>query len=173
MNIVFGLAALTLVTQIAAVVLLVALLGRKKNKTLGNISAYAGRQALWVSFVIFLTGMAGSLYFSEVMNWTPCILCWYQRILLYPQTLLFGVALWKNEEVIIDYSIVLSTLGALIGAYHYALQTWSNFLPAPCTGGESCAIKVFNYFGYITIPLMALTAFVTVIILLVSRKANR
>jgi disulfide bond formation protein DsbB len=113
--------------------------------------------------------MAGSLFFSEVMALPPCVLCWYQRILMYPQTLLLYMSILRKEPVLKPYLLALNVIGASIATYHYALQKFPQTLIAPCTvvgASESCIKGYSFYFGYISIPFMALTAFILNIIFL-------
>ena len=156
--------------QVAAVFLLILLLaGRKRWFSVFNFTA---NNSFLFAFIVALTATAGSLFYSEIAGFTPCTLCWYQRILMYPQVFLFGVALWKNEYKTADYHIVLSILGALIAGYHYLLQI--GVLPElPCSAvgfSVSCAERFTMNLGYITIPLMSLTAFLLIILLMAVKK---
>jgi len=103
----------------------------------------------------------GSLFFSEVMNLPPCVLCWYQRIAMYPIAVLMPIAiLTKETKYISKYILTLATLGFVIALYHNLL--YYNIIPesiAPCTQGVSCTSKQIEWLGFITIPLMALIAF--------------
>ncbi len=120
--------------------------------------------------LISLTAMLGSLYFSEIVGLTPCELCWYQRILMYPIVLLTIVALTLRDVKFPRYILPMSILGMIIAGYHYLLQTWK---PAAentfinCTKGSvACSTIDISYFGFITIPLLSLTAFVLITIIL-------
>lgn len=135
--------------------------------------------AFWLAFAVSLTAMLGSLFFSEIAKFQPCILCWYQRICMYPQTLLLGIALIRKETVLKPYLLALNAVGATIALYHYILQVWPKSLIMPCSveGGVSCMKGYTFYFGYISIPMMAFTAFMLIIVLLLlptqkSRKNN-
>src|SRR6476619_4106847 len=110
----------------------------------GALDAYAalarivqprGVAAAWV---VALLATLGSLYFSEIAKFTPCTLCWYQRIAMYPLVVLLGVATFRRRPSITG-AAVLVTIGAIIAAYHVALE-WVPSLPsaacaatAPCT----------------------------------------
>lgn len=130
------------------------------------VSVWMGRHGLLLMFIVALTAMSGSLYFSEVSGWNPCKYCWIQRIFMYPQVILLGIALWKRDKTVARYVLALCIIGALYAAYHYYIQLYdiiaSPTNPAtPCdASGESCVKTPFIQFGYITIPMMALTAFV-------------
>ena len=117
-------------------------------------------------FIVSLIAMLGSLYFSEIRLYEPCEMCWYQRILMYPIVLLSFIGIIKNDINAGFYVRVLSGIGIFVSAYHYALQK----IPAlgdsvnACTG-VSCTVQYINWAGFITIPLLALTAFIIIFIL--------
>jgi disulfide bond formation protein DsbB len=118
--------------------------------------------------------MAGSLFFSEVMALPPCVLCWYQRIAMYPIVILTTIGIIRNDRKTYISVLALAIPGLLISIYHNLLY-WK-ILPesvAPCTLGISCTTKFFEWFGFITIPFMALMAFTIITILgLISLKKN-
>lgn len=126
------------------------------------------------AFIVSLVATAGSLFLSEVMGFIPCDLCWYQRIFMYPQVLLLGRAAMKDDWNIAGCALPLSIIGGLISAWHYAEQKipgLANF--APCKSGIPCNMDYLDWFGVITIPLMALVAFILItVFLLVGRKAQ-
>ena len=114
-------------------------------------------------------GMAGSLYFSEVMNLPPCVLCWYQRIALYPLVAVLAVGILRKDKAVALYALPLSLAGLAVAIYHNLLY-WK-ILPesiAPCTLGISCTTKFFEWFGFITIPLLSLAAFSVITIILIT-----
>jgi len=117
--------------------------------------------ALLIIFIVSLTGLLLSLYYSDFIGLLPCTLCWWQRIFLYPQVILSGVALWRNDRSILLYSLWLSAIGAIIAGYQSLLQ-YGLTSSLPCAAGAtavSCSKVYFMEFGYITLPLMAFTAF--------------
>lgn len=129
------------------------------NKIPINIIHYA---------ILFQAAIAtvGSLFFSEVMLLPPCVLCWYQRIAMYPIVILTAIGIIRKDKILSVSVLALSVPGLIVSIYHNLLY-W-NILPesvAPCAAGISCTTKFFEWFGFITIPLMALLAF-TVITLL-------
>jgi len=127
-------------------------------------------------FIIPLIATAGSLFYSEVAHYNPCRLCWFQRIFMYPQVFIAGTALVAKTRDLAAYIIPLSSAGAVIAAYHYVEQIKATLAPLdpliPCSlDGTSCAVKYTFHFGYITIPMMALSAFLLILVIaLVSRK---
>lgn len=141
-----------------------------KKKNLATSTAFISSNFLIFSFFIALFATGGSLLFSEVAHFTPCKLCWYQRIFMYPQVILFGLAMWKNDSKIRIYTLTLSVIGGLIALYHVGLQ-WYPAVFLPCSDETAnCAIKQFAVYGYITIPVMSLTAFLLLIFLGLAAK---
>ncbi|MGC4376707.1 disulfide oxidoreductase [Fictibacillus sp. Mic-4] len=119
----------------------------------------------WVAAVI---ATLGSLFFSEVMHFIPCTLCWYQRIVMYPLAILLGIGFYLNDRSIYRYVLPLTVIGMLISGYHYALQK----LPfmrefETCTSGVPCSGEYINWLGFITIPLLAFIAFTIITISMV------
>ncbi|HLD63921.1 MAG TPA: disulfide oxidoreductase [Candidatus Peribacteraceae bacterium] len=160
------LAILTVVGQCISVILIVALLKDLLSpKAPSRLLRWVSRQSLVLMLIVALTATLGSLYFSEVAYWTPCRLCWFQRIFMYPQVLLLAVAIWHRDRGVARYLAILSAVGLLIAAFHYGEQVTAAIAPptdllVPCDEtGVSCASTPFFHFGYITIPMMAFTAF--------------
>ncbi|MDP3901099.1 MAG: disulfide bond formation protein B [bacterium] len=136
---------------------------------------FLSRHALLLSFLIALTATLGSLFYSEVMGYEPCKLCWVQRIFIYPQVILLGMALVKKQRWILDYALALSVPGLFVAGYHYLLQRGlESSLPCSVVGySASCSQRFVMEFGYITIPLMAFTAFALIIFLILLSKVAK
>jgi len=113
--------------------------------------------------------------YSELVGYTPCELCWFQRILMYPQVAILGLALLKKDRNVYVYSIALSIIGVLIASYHYILQIGAApALTCSSVGAAvSCAQKPFLQFGYITIPMMSLTAFSMILLFMIGLRLNK
>lgn len=160
------------VGQILIVVLVVALVVSRVQKKQNILTEMINDNALWLAFAVALASTLGSLFYSDILGYEPCKLCWFQRILIYPQVILLGMAAWKKDNNIIDYVIVLSVLGIVLSSFQYYQQMVDPSLLA-CGAGDataSCSKKfVFDY-GYITIPIMALTSFILTTLLLISKK---
>ncbi|UJF31650.1 disulfide oxidoreductase [Paenibacillus hexagrammi] len=119
---------------------------------------------LHLSFFIALVATIGSLYFSEVMHFLPCKLCWYQRILMYPLVLLLGIAAVRREHKIALYVLPMSIWGLCISVYHVLLQSGVFHESATGCGPVPCDVDYLNLFGFITIPMLAGTAFLLITI---------
>ena len=122
---------------------------------------------LYMAWLVALIATIGSLYLSEVMLFEPCRLCWFQRIFMYPLAIMLGIACFRNDRTIIRYSLALSIPGGLIALYQYLLQQ----VPAvqkltPCKVGVPCHLDYLDWYGWITIPLLALIALLLITIIL-------
>ena len=119
--------------------------------------------ALVAAWTPALLAMLGSLYFSEIAHYTPCTLCWYQRIAMYPLVLILGIAAWRRDLGIRIYAIPLAAIGAVIAAYHYLLEWFPSIDTGACTVGIPCTQVWFRQFGFISLPALALIAFLLII----------
>lgn len=135
------------------------------------------RRALPAAFAVALLALLGSLTYSELIGYAPCKLCWVQRIFMFPEALLLGMALWgrhKGSVALIDASLILALLGGAFALYHSFIQY--GILPeGSCVASGasvSCAERFVFEFGYITIPLMALTSFLLISLLLNIKKKS-
>jgi disulfide bond formation protein DsbB len=109
----------------------------------------------------------GSLYLSNILGYEPCRLCWFQRIFMYPITVLSGTALFLDKSDLRDYVLPLALMGAPIGFYHFMIQRFEQFSSAGCSiTAVSCSTEYTFHYGYITIPVMAFTAFTAIILVL-------
>ena len=118
----------------------------------------------YVAWVVALVATVGSLFFSEVMELPPCLLCWYQRIAMYPLVLVIGTGIIMTDSRMRYYALPLCIGGLVISIYHNLL--YYGIIPesiTPCTTGVSCTSRQIEWLGFITIPLMALVAFGTIL----------
>lgn len=126
-----------------------------------------------LSFIIALTATLGSLY-SETLGYPPCLLCWYQRIAMYPLVLIFGAALWYDDKKVSMYSLPLTVIGLIVAGYHnllyYGLVSDSI---TPCKQGVSCTSKQVELMGFLTIPLMSLLGFLVLLLIGVCLSRGR
>ncbi len=119
--------------------------------------------ALTAAWGVALLAMAGSLYFSESANYIPCTLCWYQRIAMYPLVLILGIAIIRRDVSVRIYAIPLAVIGAVISTYHWFLERFPELDYGACSSGIPCTQKWFEEFGFITLPFLALVAFLLII----------
>jgi disulfide bond formation protein DsbB len=135
--------------------------------TESGLRPFIQRYSVLLAWIVALIAMLGSLYFSEIKEFEPCKLCWIQRICMYPLALLLGIASYRNERWIIPYALPLSIIGGCFSLYHY-MEERIPFLAKvlPCKIGIPCNVPYFQWWGFITIPFMALVAFVLITIIL-------
>lgn len=117
----------------------------------------------YFSWTISLVATSGSLYYSEIRHFAPCVLCWYQRILMYPLVFIIMIGILRKDQGLRLYVLPMSILGLVVSSYHILLER--GILPetvAPCTLGVSCTIKYTGYFGFVTIPVMSFVAFLLI-----------
>lgn len=122
----------------------------------------------WLQAVIATTG---SLYFSEVMGLPPCTLCWYQRLMMYPLVFVLLVGLLTHDSRLRAYSLPFSVTGLLIAAYHNLL--YYGVIPegvTQCAASVSCTARQVEWLGFITIPLLSLSAFTVITLSLLLSK---
>lgn len=157
----------TLALQVTTLVLLAAFFLQRRVPSIRDTIDAIKPWAIPVALALSLAGSLATLYYSHVLGIEPCPLCWWQRVFLYPQVILFAVALIRKERVIACYSIALSAIGAGVALYQHALQVLPDSgLPCPASGTVSCAQRFLFEFNYITYPLAAVTLFAAIIVLM-------
>jgi len=115
------------------------------------------------ALAVAVVATLGSLYFSNVLGFPPCVLCWYQRIAMYPQVVILSVGLLLRDARAYLYALPLALAGLGVAVYHNLL--YYKLLPEsiePCMLGVSCTTKFIEWFGFVTIPLLSLAAFLLV-----------
>jgi disulfide bond formation protein DsbB len=130
---------------------------------------------LWAAFVVAAIATGGSLFFSEIAHFVPCELCWYQRICMYPLSVLTLFLAYHGDHRAARYLVPLPVVGAGVSIYHLLIENKVIKEPAQClisAPGSGCGTKWINEFGYITIPTLALTGFVLLIGFLVLAVAG-
>ena len=121
---------------------------------------------LWAAFVVAAIATGGSLFFSQVAHYLPCELCWYQRICMYPLSILTLLMAWRGDNRAARYLLPLPVVGAGTSIYHMLLEHHVIAEPGACTltgGGCTANWIALHSFGYLTIPTLALTAFLLII----------
>lgn len=126
---------------------------------------------LLLAWLSSLAATLGSLFFSEVMQLQPCVLCWYQRIAMFPLVLVLAIGVYREDTGSALYGVGLAAAGWLVAGYHFLLYTgWIPEGLQPCTKGLSCADVDLQVAGFLTIPLMSLLAFTLIIGLLLAAR---
>ncbi len=168
------LSIMTVAAQIFLVGGLIYFLAVRRDR--GNrFRGFLWRRGPFLAFLVALAATLGSLFYSQVAGYPPCDLCWYQRIAMYPLVVLLAMSLMKKDRSVLDYGLALLIIGALLSLYHNYLYYGRSALAA-CTisgSGVSCLAQYVTEFNYVTIPIMALSAFLLMIFLLsVARRPS-
>lgn len=158
------------------VILLIAtnfIFNRSRNN---KILIFFKNYTFYLGFLAALGAVLLSLFYSDVIGYPPCELCWIQRIFLYPQLVLFGMELYKKERSIVDFSIAFAVLGSITSIYHIYVEAGGTkglacaTIDPASTTQVSCAVRYIYEFGYITMPIMALTLSLFIISILLNYK---
>jgi disulfide bond formation protein DsbB len=159
-------AVLALAAASLAVVVIAGRLLRGRLDALDAVVDAVDDAALWIGFLIAALAMAGSLYFSEVANYVPCRLCWFQRIAMYPLAVILLVASIRRDFGVRWYAIPLAAIGGCVSIYHYLVEWHPQLEGDACDPTNPCSLVWFREFGFVTLSLMALCGFVAIIVLL-------
>lgn len=147
--------SLVLASHVVWIIIVLAIVFR--NSWGRAIIAFIGRRALWLAFLTSIVAVVGSLFYSEIIGFEPCVLCWWQRIFLYPLVVIFGMAIWRKNSCAFLYAIPLAILAGIVSLYQsYVSLGGASLLPCTALGGACDKIYVMA-FNYITIPMMGLT----------------
>ena len=128
---------------------------------------------IFSAWLIAAVSTLGSLFFSEVMELIPCVLCWYQRIFLFPLAIILLIGLFPLDKKVVNYALPLAIIGLIFTVYHCLL--FFGVIPEnlqPCSQGVSCTDDNMELFGFLPIPLLALIAFLMIIILLLKTRTR-
>ena len=131
---------------------------------------------LFLVWLVASVSTLGSLFFSHVMEFAPCVLCWYQRIFLFPLVIVMATGLFPFDRSAVKYALPLAIAGWLTAAYHNLL--YSGIIPEsiqPCSQGVSCTEEYISIFGFLTIPMLSLLSFtaITILLIILKRRTSR
>ncbi len=166
------LGSLTLVAFAFAVALFGALAMPAGRERLCAAFSDNERHPIGWAFGLALIAMMSSLYLSEIAHLQPCMLCWYQRIAMYPLVLILGVGFARGDAGVWRYALPLSLVGLVISSYHVMLQIRPSLEVVPCTSGVPCSARLVAVFGFISIPVMASSVFLLILALLLTVRAS-
>lgn len=164
---------LTLVFQLAFVFIIFSFVFRNKIVFCKKTIDFVSKKSLLLAFMAISGAILGSLFYSEVIGYDPCSLCWVQRAFMFPQIAFLGLALWKKDKNFHLFPLVLAPGGGVVALYQYYGQMF-NQSALSCGAGPSCAQRFFVEFSYITIPMMSFTIFalVSVFIILYRKRSQ-
>lgn len=167
---------LVFVLNIVMVASVIAWFFFSRNKYVKMYFDFLQTYAKKLAFTAVTVSTIGSLYYSEIMGYTPCPLCWYQRIFMYPLVIIFGLDLFKGWKSSWRYAVPLSFIGGAIALYHTGLHQVVRLGGEAVSCGSDnvpCAAMNALSYGYITIPVMALTGFLAVILVYYVKESWR
>ncbi|MEI7810341.1 MAG: disulfide bond formation protein B [bacterium] len=163
LNIFLGTGAIVL--QIVSLLVIILLFGNfGKNKILD----FVNKNFLLLSFLISFFASVLSLIYSEIIGFIPCHLCWFQRIFIFPVTIILGMAFWNKDRKVIKYVLPLVSFGFLISVYQNLIYYFGDSSNIACDStGVSCYQRLISEFGgYISLPMLALTSFFSLIVII-------
>ena len=168
----FALLALACWVGTAAAVVVLVAHWRAPGSGVGALFDDLAPAALGIAALVALVTTAGSLYYSEVAHFTPCKLCWYQRIAMYPLSITLLIATVRRDRGIWRYVMPLAVIGAAFSIYHTQLQAYPSQHSSFCTTLEPCTIRYVWEFGFVSLPFMALSAFTIIITLMLVARSS-
>jgi disulfide bond formation protein DsbB len=145
------------------VVLVARMLHSRSTAARTVVSAFAP-WALPLAAAVTTTCTLGSLYFSEIVNYKPCIMCWYQRTMMYPLAVILIIAAITKDKRVWRYATPLAAIGIAFSTYHWFLERFPNLEAGVCDAEVPCEFVWFENFGFVTLPFMALTGFLAVLV---------
>ncbi|PJC21502.1 MAG: disulfide bond formation protein B [Comamonadaceae bacterium CG_4_9_14_0_8_um_filter_57_21] len=131
---------------------------------------------IFTAWLVATVAALGALFMSEVMGLAPCVLCWWQRIFMFPLVLILALGLFPFDPKVTRYALPLAVIGLGLAAFHVLLTM--GIIPealAPCRQGIPCKTIQIEWFGFVTIPLLSLFAFLTItgLLLAATRSASK
>ena len=132
-----------------------------------TFQALSPTAALWIAWLVALVATVGSLIYSEVIHFNPCRLCWFQRIAMYPLSVILLIGAIRKEAVAKIYAIPLALIGLGISIYHYLVQMFPSLEGNACDPFNPCSSRWVEMFGFVSIPFMAGAGFTLIAVLLI------
>jgi disulfide bond formation protein DsbB len=121
------------------------------------------KYGLYLSWLIALVSTLGSIFFSDVLNYVPCNLCWYQRIFMFPLSILLGIAAYKNEKSIISYVRPLLLIGMVVAFYQFISEVFPSVaLEVFCGEGKECVEGKVVVLGFISLAFLGFMSFLSI-----------
>jgi disulfide bond formation protein DsbB len=125
-----------------------------------------GDKAIWLAFAVAAVATVGSLMYSELFHYVPCRLCWFQRIAMYPLSIILLVGAIRREAVVRFYALPIALIGLVISIYHNFVQFFPSLEGGSCDPLVPCSARSIEVFGFMDLPFMAGAGFILIAILL-------
>jgi disulfide bond formation protein DsbB len=145
----------------------------RSRRILYIYAAREHRSVLSLAWLFSLVATLGSLYFSEIVGFVPCLLCWYQRIAMYPLVVVLGVAALVGDRGAWRYALPIAAVGAVISIYHVLIQYRPELDVVTCTVDVPCTARYLSVFGFASIPFMAGSGFLGISALMLALRGGR
>ena len=168
----FALLSLACAAAVVAVGVLALLRRADPDSAAAGLFDDLGDVALWLAWIVALVTTLGSLYYSEVAHFVPCPLCWYQRIAMYPLSVLLLVAALRRDRSVWWYVVPQAGIGLCISIYHSQLQAFPEQESSFCSATVPCTTRTVWEFGFVSLPFMALTAFAFILTMVLVARAT-
>lgn len=173
-----GLSAVAIVLQVVLGLLLllalIALVFAPARRLLAEIRATLLGSELWIAWFVALVATLGSLWYSEIADFVPCRLCWMQRIAMYPMAaILLVAAIRRDARGGVLYAAIFPLAGTIVATYHLYIEANPEQESASCKISAPCSTKWIDEFGYVTLPMLAITAFLSIAALLLFAWSRR
>jgi len=126
---------------------------------------------LILQLFVVLASIFGSLFFSEIMKFVPCNLCWYQRLCVYPMAFIIMTGLYLKSKDTVQFLLPFTATGLFISIYHNLVYYKVITIIVPCTESAPCTQQQLNWFGFVTIPLLSLLTFILLLTLNVATRS--
>ncbi len=123
----------------------------------------------FTAWLLAATATLGALFMSEIMGFAPCVLCWYQRIFMFPLVFILAVGLFPFDPKVVRYALPLAAVGLLVAGFHLLLT--AGYIPetlTPCRQGIPCSTVQVEWLGFVTIPLLSFLSFLVINALLIT-----
>ena len=131
------------------------------------LSPNTGWTLVFLAWLVATISTLSALFLGEVMGYVPCVLCWYQRICMFPLVLVLAAGLFPFDRRVVRYALPLAGVGLAIALFHWGVA--SGLIPermTPCTQGVPCSVEQVKWFGFVTLPLLSVLSFSAIVGLL-------
>lgn len=122
---------------------------------------------LFLAWLVASTSTLAALFLGEIMGLTPCVLCWYQRICMFPLVLILAAGLFPFDPRVVRYALPLALVGLALALFHWGVAAgWIPERVTPCSQGVPCSVELVRWFGFVTLPLLSVLSFSAIVGLL-------
>jgi disulfide bond formation protein DsbB len=132
-----------------------------------QFSQASGWTLVFIAWLVAGVSTLAALFLGEVMGYTPCVLCWYQRICMFPLVLILAAGLFPFDRRVVRFALPLALAGWLLALFHWGVA--SGLIPervTPCSQGVPCSVEQVVWFGFLTLPMLSVLAFSIIIAML-------